>query len=1240
MYLDYSKIKTGQLNQPILRLRTLAGKELGAIPWVHNLVFEINYSDISSIQFEVPLQSDGKINPVYKYLTSYKVVYTEQFGIYVLGSPTKNGDGLQETKTVVGYSLEKLFEKKNLFLEEGTYNFWNPVQPEDTILGRILELDTTWKVGYVDPKLIGCYRTFDEYDNNALSFCYGDAMEKYQCAIVFDVYKKTINAYDATKNGETLPIYLDYKNLVEELNVEELTDEIVTKLHVYGSDDLTIRDVNPAGTDYLVDLSYFVENGDLDIKVGNATQTLAERVKNWQTAIQNRQQYYTSLIAARASKTAQKMAEIAALTDLNNELESLQAQQSIIIQSIALETTSSGKVAQQAKLDEINTKIATKQADISNQQSKINNLQSEIDRYADDIVAVNNELALGKYFSPDELQVLNLYLIEDDISEETFVATEFDSSVSGVNSTISGAVSINGSDILRLSVNNKTLYTIAGGALSIPSAKVIADVVRGTLEIDATGQNYILTGYLGTTNYGDHNFSSGMITMSGSCSQFSSDILTQIEDGISEDKGSRVSFQTQNSNLFFTVNVSEYQKYSVAQELYNFGAEALGEMSWPVYEFTLSSANFLYQKAFEPFKNKLELGKAIYINMQGDGIVQANIIGVTLDFENPNDFSLVFSNKYRQKNGVETIADTISKSSASSRNFDANKYLYNQVANKTTQVSRFMEGQLNAAVNTIVGASNQSVVINGAGIQVGGNSKYQLRIVDNMIAMTDDNWKTAKLALGLFATPETGEQWGVNAEMLAGKLIIGNSMVLENATDDGVMQFKVDSTGAWLNNSTFVLQKDNGGRMILDPAYGLMAGTKLLFDTDGTTVKPSFIDSDGDLDLDSDGMPKNTNFFLDIRDGSAYFRGKVKATSGAIGGWTLESDYLHGGSGTSFVALNGSGSNDYSLYAMWAGAQNPDNAKFWVKKNGELYASTGTFKGTLSAAKLSGNLIADADSGGWLKGCGIDVNDGVFYVDTLGNVTMKGNINMKAGTITWSKDNSPVKVRYSNDGITWHDSYITTDYFAEYSYDGGQSWTEAIKIQGADGKNGKDGKDGRDGYDGSDANVTFRNVNSALGTLFKTWSGGTPTTISGSYIYSPNVKGGAFYGSAFYAGEGDGYAEMIDTGLNVYTPAGSKKISMGYYTNKFDYPYITLGCGSNSNQSDAGLVMKFGAGVWLGTSSVMSAGGTRPPTSDTSATGLFVDFTQGKVYKYINGVRSELEAGAGGSGGSATAVFG
>lgn len=1195
MYLDYSKLKTSQMKQPMLRLQTLAGKELGVIPWVYNLSFELNYAAVSSIEFDVPRHSDGKINPIYHLLTSYKMLFTEQFGIYILQRPTTSGDGVSEVKHITGYSIEQLFEKKILFLEEGTYNFWNPVQPEDTILGRVLELDTTWSIGYVDPKLIGSYRTFDEYDSDVLSFCYGSAMEKYNCTIVFDVYAKTISAYDAGKSRGTVPIYLSYQNLVDAVDLEELSDDMVTKLHLYGSDDLSIREANPIGTDYMVDLSYFISNGDFDLIAEGSTTTLAEKVKSWNVAIKSNQTHYTNLVAARASRTAQRLAEEVTLSELKGDLEVLTTQQSVIIQAIALETTTAGKVTQQQKLEEINGKISAKNAEISSQEAVISNLQAEIDRYAADIKEITEQLSISKYFSAAEQKILNLYLIEGEVAEETFVATDVDTSASGAMSALQGKVTLTESDIARASLNGKNMYAIAGGSLKITSVKLTADIVRGTLEVNPSTNAYVLTVYMGATVYGEHNFPSGLITASGTLSQLESDIRPIQTDGVTEDKGSQLSFVAGTSKLFFTVNVNEYQRYSVAQELYAFGEELLTEWAWPIYEFSIDTANFLFQQKFEPFVNRLEFGKSIYLNIGDDGIIEPKLIGLALDFENPENLTLIFSNRFQKRDVVANWLNDINKTSSSSRSFDTSKYLYNKTANKTTQVSQFMENALNAAVNTIIGASNQSVVINGAGIHVGGDSKYQLRIVDNMIAMSNDNWESAKLAIGRFYSDAKtglkddngndiliGEVWGVNTELLAGNLIIGNSMVLENANDAGVMQFKVDATGAWLYNASYVMQHDNGGLMIFDPKYGIVAGNKLLFDTNGTTVTPEFIDEYGDITFDSDGMPENANFYLDLRDGSAYFRGRVTSNSGFIGGWELAEDELHCGANSTFVALNSSKDTN-SLYAIWAGATKPENAKFWVKRDGTLHAKDGEFSGTLSATKLSGNLTADPNAGGWLKGCGIDVNNGAFYVDQLGNVTMKGSINMSNGSITWGNGNSPCLVLYCNYAIAppsrpynsypsvgsadWHRSINNADLYASYTYDGGATWTSAIKIRGED---GEDGRDGQDGLDGSDANVTSKNVFNAL-------------TDNGTIFGCFYDRRGKLYINADYIRAGQLDADLITLGSDYggfCCAQGSDGVSVTYgammYGSDPDFYYIATNKGVRMQAPDHGLTITNG----------------------------------------------------------------
>ena len=1012
MILDFAKLG-GEAEQPIMRLRTLAGKELGPVQMAYGVSVKLNYAELSTMEFDVPAWSDGVKNPCYDKLTGYKVVYTDRYGIYILSRPTTEGDGASETKHVTGYSLEQLFEKKRLYLEEGTYNFWNPASPDDTILARILELDPTWGIGYVSPELVGRYRTFDEYDNDPLSFCYGDGAEKYHCAIVFDVYRRTINAYELSDQADAVPVYLSYDNLVESVKVEELTDDMVTKLHVYGADDLNIRDVNPMGTDYLIDLGYFLDNGDLDIYPENSTALLSDKVRKWKAEIKAQQSYYTGLVSARAAKSGQKLAEEVALTEKKGALETLTAQQSVTIQALAMETTEDGKRAQQVKLDEINGKIDAKKAEISAQEAGIKAIQADMDGYAERIKAVTAALSVTGYFTQEERNILNHFMVEGDVTEETFVSTDVDTSISGASSEIAGAVELSGSSLYRVKADDKNLISASGGMIAIPDSGISGEVTRASLEIGSDDQ-FVMSVYLGATAWNDKKFPSGMLTLYGGLSGLTSDIHKVTEDDVTEYRGTQLQFNGDGAHVFFTVNVSEYQKYAVAQELYDYGESILAEKAWPVYEFSLDSANFLYQKEFAPFQNVLTMGKAVYLRIDKEKVVRPRIVGVELSFDDVSKFTLTFSNQFQTKNGVDSWKDEIESVSSSSRSFDANKYIYNKMASQSTQVSNFMKGQLDAAVNTILGAANQTVLINGAGIQIGGDGKYQMRLVDNMIAMTDDGWKTAKLAIGRFADPETGEQWGVNAEVVAGKLIVGNNLVLENATDDGVMQFKVDATGAWLNNAVFVLQKDNGGRMLLDPRYGIISGNGDIFSTSGTTVYPAFVDEDGSLVLDDENMPKNSSFYLDIRDGNAYFRGVLAAKAGKIGGFDIAADFLHTGSGANYVAMNGSGANDNSAYAFWAGAESPENARWWVKKDGTMYAKDGTFSGTLTASKLSGSLSA-LDDDSWLEGCGIKVGKNSaatkgynFYVDTKGNAYLQGNLTLKDGAISWGNLNKTV----------------------------------------------------------------------------------------------------------------------------------------------------------------------------------------------------------------------------------------
>ena len=55
--------------------------------------------------------------------------------------------------------------------------------------------------------------------------------------------------------------------------------------------------------------------------------------------------------------------------------------------------------------------------------------------------------------------------------------------------------------------------------------------------------------------------------------------------------------------LYFTRNTSEYERRSVAWELFEYGNEILTKISQPAYTFSVTSANFLGIDDFTRFKN-------------------------------------------------------------------------------------------------------------------------------------------------------------------------------------------------------------------------------------------------------------------------------------------------------------------------------------------------------------------------------------------------------------------------------------------------------------------------------------------------------------------------------------------------------------------------------------------------------------------------------------------------------------
>jgi hypothetical protein len=65
--------------------------------------------------------------------------------------------------------------------------------------------------------------------------------------------------------------------------------------------------------------------------------------------------------------------------------------------------------------------------------------------------------------------------------------------------------------------------------------------------------------------------------------------------------------------------------------------------------------------------------------------------------------------------------------------------------------------------------------------------------------------------------------------------------------------------------------------------------------------------------------------------------GTIYATSGTIGGWNLAANSLSSGSGSTYMNINSNASN---TYAMWVGAEAVANAPFRVRRDGTVYVTS------------------------------------------------------------------------------------------------------------------------------------------------------------------------------------------------------------------------------------------------------------------------------------------------------------
>ena len=157
------------------------------------------------------------------------------------------------------------------------------------LLNQILSYIPGWSLGYITPELMTKYRTIDDVDNaNVYSFLMNTIQEKYQCYVIFNNDKKTINII-SQENIFTNDsgIVLDWHNAIKEMEITNQDTSFVTAIRVHTEDDkYRLGLVNPTGGSIIYnfdsvinEMDYVVDENHL--KSNDEPYTLKEAVQNY-----------------------------------------------------------------------------------------------------------------------------------------------------------------------------------------------------------------------------------------------------------------------------------------------------------------------------------------------------------------------------------------------------------------------------------------------------------------------------------------------------------------------------------------------------------------------------------------------------------------------------------------------------------------------------------------------------------------------------------------------------------------------------------------------------------------------------------------------------------------------------------------------------------------------------------------------------------------------------------------------
>ena len=420
----------GNFDAPAIMLAKKDKTIVGSVDYT-DLRFTFNLNAFQTVTFKIYRELDGKIQKYFDSFEDGMLIVIPGISWYEIHVETDT-DNAVITKTVTGTSLECKLCDKRLFdfqvnsddFEDEDYaktTFYNPMNPKKSLLNRVLNVTPNWRVGHVDQSLMDMQRTFDESDIDVYSFLTGNVAEAFNCLFVFDTFDCTVNAYDLDNYGNDTKIFVDSENLVTTMTQKIDENSIITCYRVVGGDYVEIAEVNPNGSNKIYNFSYYLSQMPQEIQdkinaYNTKFQSLKPQYEDVIVQMQNQleiiQELYTRIPDSETSTDWTKYG----LELLQNREKSYQN-----VHDVYCAQGMNNPQSLNYNLYQENIKLLNGvKAEIGVRETEIESAQNVWQSINGEMLDIQGQLDMNKWFSEEEWKTLDDYVIEATYSNDNF----------------------------------------------------------------------------------------------------------------------------------------------------------------------------------------------------------------------------------------------------------------------------------------------------------------------------------------------------------------------------------------------------------------------------------------------------------------------------------------------------------------------------------------------------------------------------------------------------------------------------------------------------------------------------------------------------------------------------------------------------------------------------------------------------------------------------------------------------